>query len=154
VVFMAWLNGWQDHFVMIGGAQAMRLAALPRRVLQAGRRVWSARQTRTRRGTDAIAASPVRGLKDMRDFSQDTSALALNTATLGNNLDGYGAGWPVERVIDACAVHGFGGIVFWRREIGTRATEIGNRVRAAGLEVFGLCRTPLPRRLGAARSVA
>jgi hypothetical protein len=24
VVFMAWLNGWQDHFVMIGGAQAMR----------------------------------------------------------------------------------------------------------------------------------
>jgi sugar phosphate isomerase/epimerase len=78
----------------------------------------------------------------MRDFSQDTSALALNTATLGNNLDGYGAGWPVERVIDACAVHGFGGIVFWRREIGTRATEIGNRVRAAGLEVFGLCRTP------------
>lgn len=24
VVFMAWLNGFQDHFVMIGGAQAMR----------------------------------------------------------------------------------------------------------------------------------
>jgi hypothetical protein len=24
VVFMAWLNGWQDHFVMVGGAQAMR----------------------------------------------------------------------------------------------------------------------------------
>jgi hypothetical protein len=24
VVFMAWLNGFQDHFVMLGGAQAMR----------------------------------------------------------------------------------------------------------------------------------
>jgi hypothetical protein len=24
VVFMAWLNGFQDHFVMVGGAQAMR----------------------------------------------------------------------------------------------------------------------------------
>ena len=24
VVFMAWLNGWQEHFVMVGGAQAMR----------------------------------------------------------------------------------------------------------------------------------
>jgi hypothetical protein len=24
VVFLAWLNGWQDHFVMLGGAQAMR----------------------------------------------------------------------------------------------------------------------------------
>ena len=78
----------------------------------------------------------------MRDFSSDMSALALNTATLGHNLDGYGAGWPVERVIDACVAHGFGGIVFWRREIGCRAVEIGNRVRAAGLNVCGLCRTP------------
>jgi sugar phosphate isomerase/epimerase len=78
----------------------------------------------------------------MRDFSADTSALALNTATLGHNLDGYGAGWPVERVIDACAEYGFAGIVFWRREIGTRATEIGTRTRAAGLEVVGLCRSP------------
>lgn len=78
----------------------------------------------------------------MRDFSQDHSALALNTATLGHNLDGYGAGWSPERVIDACAARGYGGIVFWRREIGTRAFEIGERVRAAGMQVAGLCRTP------------
>ena len=78
----------------------------------------------------------------MRDFARDTSALALNTATLGHNLDGHGVGWPVERVIDACAERGFGGIVFWRREIGARAQEIGDRVRAAGLRVDGLCRTP------------
>ena len=78
----------------------------------------------------------------MRDFSTDISALALNTATLGHNLDGFGAGWPVERVIDACAERGLGGIVFWRREIGNRAVEIGNRVRAAGMQVVGLCRTP------------
>lgn len=78
----------------------------------------------------------------MRDFSADTSALSLNTATLGHNIDGHGAGWQVERVIDACAEHGFGGITFWRREIGARAIEIGDRVRAAGMEVTGLCRTP------------
>ncbi|MEO0990131.1 MAG: sugar phosphate isomerase/epimerase family protein [Pseudomonadota bacterium] len=78
----------------------------------------------------------------MRDFSGDHSALALNTATLGHNLEGYGAGWPVERVIDACAERGLAGLVFWRREIGDRAVEIGNRVRAAGMEVVGLCRTP------------
>jgi sugar phosphate isomerase/epimerase len=78
----------------------------------------------------------------VRDFSNDTRALALNTATLGHNLDGHGAGWPVERVVDACAERGFGGIVFWRREIGQRAVEIGERVRAAGLQVVGLCRTP------------
>lgn len=69
-------------------------------------------------------------------------SLALNTATLGHNLDGYGAGWSVEQTIDACAERGLGGLVFWRREIGDRAVEIGQRVRAAGMEVTGLCRTP------------
>ena len=78
----------------------------------------------------------------MRDFSNDHSALALNTATLGHNLDGYGAGWPPERVVDACAARGLAGLVFWRREIGDRAVEIGERVRAAGMQVVGLCRTP------------
>lgn len=78
----------------------------------------------------------------MRDFTNDHSALALNTASLGHNLDGAGAGWSPERVIDACAMRGFGGIVFWRREIGNRGAEIGARVRAAGMQVVGLCRTP------------
>lgn len=78
----------------------------------------------------------------MRDFSRDHSALALNTASLGHNLEGRGAGWEPERVIDACAARGFGSIVFWRREIGLRAVEIGERARAAGLAVAGLCRTP------------
>lgn len=78
----------------------------------------------------------------MRDFSVDHSALALNTATLGHNLDGHGAGWSPERVIDACAERGYGGIVFWSRELGSRAVEIGQRVRAAGMQVVGLCRTP------------
>ena len=78
----------------------------------------------------------------MRDFTNDHSALALNTASLGHNLDGAGAGWSPERVIDACAARGYGGIVFWRREIGARAIEIGTRVRAAGMQVVGLCRTP------------
>lgn len=78
----------------------------------------------------------------MRDFTGDHSALALNTATLGHNIDGHGAGWSPEQVIDACAERRYGGIVFWRREIGGRATEIGDRVRAAGMHVVGLCRTP------------
>lgn len=78
----------------------------------------------------------------MRDFSNDHSALALNTATLGHNLEGAGAGWSPERVIDACAARGLGGIVFWRRELGTRAHAIGEHVRASGMKVVGLCRTP------------
>ena len=76
------------------------------------------------------------------DGRRDLGRLALNTATLGHNLEGHGAGWPVERLIDACAARGYGGIVFWRREIGRNAVAIGERVRAAGLEVVGLCRSP------------
>lgn len=78
----------------------------------------------------------------MRDFSNDHSSVSLNTATLGHNLDGYGAGWSPEQIIDGCAERGFGGITFWRRELGDRAYEIGQKVAAAGLRVTGLCRTP------------
>ncbi len=78
----------------------------------------------------------------MRDFSASHAALALNTATLGHNVEGAGAGWSPERTIDACAERGIGGIVFWRPEIGSRAVEIGERVRRAGLKTVGLCRTP------------
>lgn len=81
-------------------------------------------------------------MADLRDFAADHSALALNTATLGHNVDGHGAGWSPEQIIDACAVRGYGAIAFWRREIGGRAHQIGERTRAAGLEVCGLCRAP------------
>ena len=78
----------------------------------------------------------------LRDFSTDHSALALNTATLGHNVEGQGAGWSPEQVIDACAERGFGAITWWRRELADRSVEIGERTRAAGLQVAGLCRTP------------
>ncbi|MBX4911053.1 MULTISPECIES: sugar phosphate isomerase/epimerase family protein [Rhizobium] len=78
----------------------------------------------------------------MRDFSRDHSALALNTATLGHNVDGFGAGWSAEQVIDGCAARGYGGVVFWRREIGANAAAIGQWARSAGLKIAGLCRSP------------
>ena len=78
----------------------------------------------------------------MRDFSKNHKALALNTATLGHIMDGQGAGWSPEQVIDGCAERGFGAITWWRREVGLRGLEIGERTRSAGLEVSGLCRAP------------
>jgi len=81
-------------------------------------------------------------MADLRDFAADHSALALNTATLGHNVEGHGAGWSPERIIDACAARGYGAIAFWRREIGNQAHEIGERTRGAGLDVCGLCRAP------------
>lgn len=80
--------------------------------------------------------------RDLRDFSEDLSALALNTATLGHNLDGHGAGWTPERVVRECAARGYAGITFWTRELDGREREIGRRTREAGLEVTGLCRPP------------
>jgi len=78
----------------------------------------------------------------MRVFENDTTALALNTATLGHNLPGYGAGWETKRVIDACAERGFGAITFWTQELSGNAHQIGNYTKSAGLEISGLCRTP------------
>lgn len=78
----------------------------------------------------------------MRDFTHDHSALALNTATLGHNVPGAGAGWSAERTIDACAERGIGGIAFWRPELQGRAASIGQYARAAGVSVVGLCRSP------------
>jgi len=78
----------------------------------------------------------------MRAFENDTTALALNTATLGHNLPGCGVGWDSKRVIDACAERGFGAITFWTQELSENAHEIGNYTKSAGLEISGLCRTP------------
>ena len=68
--------------------------------------------------------------------------LALNTATLGHNIEGAGAGWSAEQVIDACAARGIGGIVLWRRECADRPAQIGEYARKAGVTVTGLCRAP------------
>ncbi|MFT8897395.1 MAG: sugar phosphate isomerase/epimerase family protein [Acetobacter sp.] len=78
----------------------------------------------------------------MRDFSNDLSALALNTATLGHNVAGAGAGWSPEQTIDACAERGIKSIIFWRREIADRPAAIGAYAGAAGVSVIGLCRAP------------
>ncbi len=77
----------------------------------------------------------------LRDFTSDTQWLSLNTATLGHNLDGFGQGWSSAQVIEACAAQGYGGLVFWQREV-QDPVRLGEQVRAAGLRVDGLCRTP------------
>lgn len=70
----------------------------------------------------------------MRDL-RDLSACAINTATLGFQA-------PIEAVIEAVARAGFGGIAPWRREVeGHDAKAIGKRIRDAGLNVPGYCRS-------------
>lgn len=59
---------------------------------------------------------------------------SVNTATLG-----YQA--PISELIDAIARHGFGGISPWRREVEGNVSAVARRIRDAGLEVSGYCRS-------------
>ncbi|MBX2883310.1 MAG: sugar phosphate isomerase/epimerase [Granulosicoccus sp.] len=78
----------------------------------------------------------------MRDFSNNTKDFGLNTATLGHNIDGAGAGWSPEEVIDLCAQKGLGSITFWDREFKHDAQHIGDYAKGAGIEISSLCRAP------------
>lgn len=70
----------------------------------------------------------------MRDFSNDTALLSLNTATVN-------AQWTLEQCIAGCARHGIGGIAPWRDKLDEcGAARAAGLIRDAGLRVTGLCR--------------
>jgi sugar phosphate isomerase/epimerase len=71
----------------------------------------------------------------VRALAQRLDQCSINTATLGYQL-------AIEQTIDAVARAGFGAIAPWRRELeGRSASEIGRRVRDAGVKVSGYCRS-------------
>jgi sugar phosphate isomerase/epimerase len=71
----------------------------------------------------------------MRKLAGHPELCAINTATLGFQA-------PIEEVIEAVARAGFGGIAPWRREVeGHDVAVVARRIRAAGLEVTGYCRS-------------
>ena len=71
----------------------------------------------------------------MRDLSNRLDLCAINTATLGFQA-------PIDKVVEAVARHGFGGIAPWRREVESGdATAISRQIRDAGLKVTGYCRS-------------
>ena len=71
----------------------------------------------------------------MRSLAKHPELLAINTATLGFRA-------PIEVTIDAIARCGFGGIAPWRREIeGQPVKPIAKRIRDAGLQTVGYCRS-------------
>ena len=85
VVFMAWLNGHQDHFVMVGGQQSARsilhLAELFRLADAAG--LLADPELAAARMRAGHGDPRRRGL--MRDLSADRALLSLNTATRRSN---------------------------------------------------------------------
>ncbi|MDH3233127.1 MAG: sugar phosphate isomerase/epimerase [Alphaproteobacteria bacterium] len=85
----------------------------------------------------------------MRDFSNDTSLLSLNTATVR-------AQWSLEDCIAGCARHGIGGIAPWRDKLAEcGVTKAAGLIRDAGLHVSGLCRGGMfPAATAAGRAAA
>ena len=107
VVFMAYLNGHQDHFTMVGGQESARstlhLAELFRLADKAGL------HREPRAGGGAYAQSDGnarhRGVRAaMRDFSHDHRWLSINTATLRRQADLVG-------IVEACARAGIRAII-------------------------------------------
>jgi sugar phosphate isomerase/epimerase len=70
----------------------------------------------------------------LRNLSNDTSLLSLNTATVREQ-------WSLEQMVDGCARHGIGAIAPWRDQVAACGLdEAARRISDAGLRVSGLCR--------------
>lgn len=70
----------------------------------------------------------------MRDLSNDTSLLSLNTATVREQ-------WNLREMVDGCVRHGVGGISPWRDKVQECGVDEAARLIAgSGLSVSGLCR--------------
>ena len=70
----------------------------------------------------------------VRDLSQNSALLSLNTATVR-------AQWSLRQAIEGCARHGFGGIAPWRDKLAEcGVSEAAQLISGHGLRVTGLCR--------------
>ncbi|HVG50177.1 MAG TPA: sugar phosphate isomerase/epimerase [Xanthobacteraceae bacterium] len=72
----------------------------------------------------------------MRDFTNDHSALAINSATV--------KAWSLQQLVDGCARAGITGIAPWRDIVQAAGiAQAGRIVRDSGIVVSGLCRAGL-----------
>ena len=136
VVFMAWLNGHQDHFTMVGGQESARSIAASRRDVPPRRRGRSAARSRARasRACGACWRCAASSLTDARLLRRSSLALSLNTATVRKQGD-------LVAIVEAAR-----GTASARSRPGaTRSRHVGldravTAVRDAGLALSGYCR--------------
>ncbi|WP_234194930.1 sugar phosphate isomerase/epimerase family protein [Pseudacidovorax sp. NFM-22] len=74
----------------------------------------------------------------MRDLSQDSRWLSINTATIRRQR---GAEVPLARIIDQCAARGIRAISPWRDQVAAAGLEaVGRQLRALDMQLSGYCR--------------
>ena len=141
VVFMAWLNGHQDHFTMVGGQQSTRslphFAELFRLADAAG--LLEQPELAVRRMKTLLALHGGRDLAaPMRDFSPTTAGCRSTPPRCASSA---AQDWPLLDILDACAARGIRAISPWRDQVaaaGLQATA--QRLTRHGLELSGYCR--------------
>ncbi len=70
----------------------------------------------------------------MRDFSADHRWLSINTATVR-------AQWPLDRIVEECALRGIRAISPWRDQVAAAGLDrIAQLLRDTGIELSGYCR--------------
>ena len=136
VVFLAWLNGHQDHFTMVGGQESARstlhLADLFRLADRAG--LLTDPDRAASRMDDAD--DPCGGSRRDRPPAPltDLTRLSINTATTR-------AQWGLDQAIPAYAAAGVAGVAPWRDQVAlTGLDRTAALIRDHGLTVTGLCR--------------
>ena len=152
VVFMAWLNGHQSHFTMVGGQQSARSVAAPRASCSG----WPMRRACCAIRT--LAASRMRTfLGDARHRRvmaepRSTGLLSLNTATVRAQWD------AAARSSTGCARHGIRGISPWRDQVAaaglkeTRRAHPRRRASRCPATAAAACSRRSTARAGAPRS--
>ena len=153
VVFLAWLNGHQDHFTMVGGQQSARSPAASRRAVPAGRRGRPAARSRARRRAHEARCWRVHGvaLTDAR-LRADHRWLSINTATVRAAV----ATLPRDHRGLRAARHPRASRPGATRSPRPASTRPRARIHDAGLAALGLLprrHVPRRRRAGAARRV-
>ena len=134
VVFMAYLNGLQDHFTMVGGQESARSTLHLAELFRLADCRRSAVRSRARGEPHETRHGDARGAL-MRDLSRDRSLLAINSATVKS--------WTLEQLVEGCVRAGITAIAPWRDIVQAAGVEkAGNLIRGGGIDRD----LPVPRR--------
>ena len=139
IVFLAWLNGHQDHFTMVGGQESARSILHLAEVFRLADRakLFSRPGARGRRACAALPRRPRDRLSDARPLRRRGAQ-----APVAEHRDGPQAGRPRSQILEAAQRHGISCVSPWRDQVAGGMAWSGpcRLVRDGGFRLSGYCR--------------
>ena len=136
VVFMAYLNGHQDHFTMVGGQESARSTLASRRTVPAGRQGGAVPRSRAGGGAHEGRSRRARH-RDLTRCAISATARAISRST-PRPSGARAISWPSSRPVRR---HGIPAISPWRDQVASVGLDRAVRlVKDAGLKLSGYCR--------------